>query len=363
MAATKPPTPPARALPPALAAAKHAHANAHVRAHAHLPAHAHAHALPARPAAQATPTPRPLPPAKPPQPPTSSTQSMQAMQAMQSMPSTSSRSAQQATPPQPPRAPFGAARPPSVNRPADQAHGLRRLFAARAPQQLALLANPHVDATAVALERLAAALAALGRDTLVVDAAAGSPPPHELAALDLAACVEPIGPRLAYLAARGLPLAHVDATGSAAALLPRLQAAAPSADLLLVHADAADLVRLFDRAPPPVVVLAGTAPDSLTHAYAGMKLLALRGGCASFDLLVAAPPRQPLAARVAARIGSCAARFLGAAVADWVALDPAGDPREPTPPALLRLLAALLLPDDAAALQPAASPPIRSDRS
>ncbi len=352
---TRPPTPPARALPPALAAAKHAHANAHARAHAHLSAHAHA--LPARPAAQATPTPRPLPPAKPPQPPMSSTR------AMQSMPSTSSRSAQQATPPLPPRAPFGAARPPSVPRPADQAHGLRRLFAARAPQQLALLANPHVDATAVALERLAAALAALGRDTLVVDAAAGSPPPHELAALDLAACVEPIGPRLAYLAARGLPLAHVDATGSAAALLPRLQAAAPSADLLLVHADAADLVRLFDRAPPPVVVLAGTAPDSLTHAYAGMKLLALRSGCASFDLLVAAPPRQPLAARVAARIGSCAARFLGAAVADWVALDPAGDPREPTPPALLRLLAALLLPDDAAALQPTASPPIRSDRS
>jgi flagellar biosynthesis protein FlhG len=241
-------------------------------------------------------------------------------------------------------------------RPADQAHGLRRLFAAPAPRHLALLANPHVPATGVVLERLGSTLAALGLHALVVDAAAGAPAPHELAALDLAACIEPIGPQLSYLAARGLPLAHVDARGSAGALLATLDRAAPQADLLLLHADATDLVRLFGRALPPTLLLAGGTPESLTHAYAGCKLLVQRCGRMSWDLLLALAPRHPLAGRIGARLGSCAERFLGAVVHESVAIDPDGDPRAPLPPALQRLLAALLMADDEADLPTAAAP-------
>jgi flagellar biosynthesis protein FlhG len=249
--------------------------------------------------------------------------------------------------------------PPDSPRPADQAHGLRRLFAAPPPRHLAVLANPHVPATGVVLERLGTTLAGLGLHTLVVDAGADAPVPHELAALDLGACIEPLAPQLSYLAARGLPLAHVDALGGAGALLARLDAAAPQADLVLLHADAADLVRLFGAALPPVLLLAGDAPDSVTHAYAGMKLLVQRCARMSWDLLLAVPPRHALAARIAARIGSCAERFLGAVLHESVAIDPAGDARAPVPPALQRLLAALLLADDEAGdgSGPALEPP------
>jgi flagellar biosynthesis protein FlhG len=243
-----------------------------------------------------------------------------------------------------------------AGRPTDQAHGLRRLFAAPAPRHLALLANPHVPATGVVLERLGSTLAALGLHALVVDAASSASAPHELAALDLAACIEPLGPQLSYLAARGLPLAHVDARGSAGALLALLDGAAPQADLLLLHADAVDLVRLFGRALPPTLLLAGGTPESLTHAYAGCKLLVQRCGRIDWDLLLALPPRHPLARRIAVRLGSCAERFLGAVVHESVVLDPQSDPRAPLPPALQRLLAALLLADDEADPAGAAAP-------
>ena len=44
---------------------------------------------------------------------------------------------------------------------------------------------------------------------MVVDAGASSPPPNELAALDLAACIDALSPRVSYLPARGLPRAYV----------------------------------------------------------------------------------------------------------------------------------------------------------
>ena len=41
-----------------------------------------------------------------------------------------------------------------LSRPADQAHGLRQLFAGTQPQHIALVANPHVAFCGVVLERL-----------------------------------------------------------------------------------------------------------------------------------------------------------------------------------------------------------------
>lgn len=224
--------------------------------------------------------------------------------------------------------------------PSDQAQGLRRLFAGRRLRHLVLVSNPHVPWTGVVLERLSRALEALRLRTLVVDAADSAPAPPELAAIDLAACVETIGPQLSYLAARGLPLRHVDTRGSAAALLDRLEAAAPAVDVMLLHAGASDLVRLFGARVPRAVLLAGDAPDSVTHAYAGMKLLALRSGLMRFDLLLTLPPRHRLAARIAERLASCAEGFLGAVLQPPVAVDPATDAGEPPDDALLRLVAA-----------------------
>ena len=150
---------------------------------------------------------------------------------------------------------------------------------------------------------------------------------RRLAALDLRACIEPLSAQVSYLAARGLPLRHVDTRGSSAHFLDRLQAAAPQARMLLVHAGASDLARLFGRRALRPLLLAADQPDSLTHAYAAMKLLVQRCALMSYDLLLAAPPqrRTPV---IAQRLASCADSFLGAALHDWVAIDPACDVRE-----------------------------------
>ncbi|MGL6112045.1 MAG: MinD/ParA family ATP-binding protein [Rubrivivax sp.] len=238
---------------------------------------------------------------------------------------------------------------PPTTSPADQAHGLRRLFAGMQPRHIALVANPHVAFSSVVLERLSTALGERGLNTLVVDAADNSPPPHELAALDLRACIEPISSQVSYLAARGLPLRHVDARGSSASFLDRLQAAAPKAQVLLVHAGASDLARLFARRALRPVLLAADHPESVTHAYAAMKLLSLRCALMSYDLLLAAPPSGARVPKIAARLASCAESFLGAALCDWVAIDPACDVREPPGVALSTLVAAQLrLQDDEA---------------
>jgi len=195
------------------------------------------------------------------------------------------------------------------------------------------------------LERLGSALCTLGLRTLVVDAAATSPPAAELAGFDLRGCIEQLSSQLSYLAARGLPLRHVDSRGSAAAWLDALQLAAPATQVLLVHADASDLARLYSRQPVRPLLLAAQDAESITHAYAALKLLALRRRIPAFDLLVAQPAAasaQSRAAAVAERLASCAERFLAASVHDWVALDPACDVREPCDEALLRLLHAHL---------------------
>lgn len=237
---------------------------------------------------------------------------------------------------------FYASRPA----PLDQADGLRRLFAASRVRHVAVVGNTQVPFAGVLLERLTVAFAALGGHTLVVDAATGSPPAHELARVDLAACLEPLAPEVSYLAARGLPMRYVDTRGCAGGLLDALATAAPQADVVLVHADAGDLSRLFLRRALRPVLLAADAPAALTEAYAGFKLLAMRNDWLSFDLLLAADAREPRAERIARQLGSCADRFLGAALHDWALLDPADDTAHAPEPALLRVAAALLEPAD-----------------
>ena len=244
--------------------------------------------------------------------------------------------------------------------PLDQADGLRRLFAGRGCRVLALAANPHVAFGGLVLDRVAAVLAALGREVLVVDAADSSPAAHELARLDLAACIERVAPRVAYLPARGLPLAHVDTRGSSAAFIDALQAAAPDAEVLLLHADAADLARLLKRRAVRPLLLGADHPESIKHAYASCKLLVQRCQLMSYDLLLAASPLSSRAADIAASLGSCAEGFLGAALRDWALIDPAGDPAEATDEALARLLGAQLEIDETPALHGGAAAGVRA---
>lgn len=214
----------------------------------------------------------------------------------------------------------------SAAAPLDQAEGLRQLFAARAgrPRQvLPMVANPHVPFAATVLDRAAAALCALGRQVLVVDAAESAPQAHELSGIDLAAGLEPMRPGVAYLPARGLPLQYVDTRGSAARFVEALLDAVPSADVVLLHAEATDLARLVARRAVRPLLLAADHPESLKHAYAGCKLLMQRTGLATYDLLLAARAGSPRIASIVASLRGCTDRFLGALLRHWALVDPA----------------------------------------
>jgi hypothetical protein len=221
--------------------------------------------------------------------------------------------------------------------PADQADGLRRLFGAGHSRFIAVAANPHVAFAGLALERLATACAQEGRQVLVADAAASAGPVHELVAVDLCAGIEVLAPRLSYLSIRGLPLKHVDARGSCAGLLDALADAAPDAATIIVHAEAAELGRLFARHDVCPIVIAADHPQSVTAAYTNMKLLAQRHGLMAFDLLLVAAAGSPRTPHIAQQLALTADRFAGAVLRDWAAIDPAHAHELPLPPALLRL--------------------------
>jgi hypothetical protein len=219
--------------------------------------------------------------------------------------------------------------------PSDQADGLRRLFRASRPRFMAVVANPDMAFSGLALERLAGVCTASAQRTLVVDAADSAPAPQELAAIDLAACIEPLTPGLDYLAARGLPVRYVNTRGSCAGFLTAIGQAAPAADVVIVHAQASELGRLFAGRAVRPLLLAADRPSSVTQAYAGLKLLALRHSLMAFDLLLAATPGVPRVARIAEQLALTADRFIGAALHDWVCIDPTDSA---TPRALTRLV-------------------------
>jgi flagellar biosynthesis protein FlhG len=222
-------------------------------------------------------------------------------------------------------------------KPADQAAGLRRLFAAARVCFVPLISNPHVAFGGVMIDRLAAAFTEHGHHTLVVDAAERAPAPAELATIDLADGIEPLAPQLSYLAARGLPLRYVDAQGCAAPFLDALAEAAPQADVAIVHASARDLARMFARQAARPIALACDHPTAVTHAYAAIKLLLQRAGMRVHTLLMSAPPGSPRTERIASHLATCCDLHLGAVLSDWAAIDPATVPEEPPPAALRRL--------------------------
>jgi len=226
--------------------------------------------------------------------------------------------------------------------PLDQAHGLRRMFAAPRQHFVPLVHNPYVAYGGLAMERLCAAYAERRLRTLVVDAADTASAPHELSSVDLSACIEPLSGTVSFLAARGLPMRWLDSAGATAGFLAALAAAAPKIDVVLVHAGASDLGRLFAGRAPRPVLLAADRPESLTHAYASMKLLTQRLGVMAYDLLLAADGEPRHLTRIAERLADCADRFLGAALGTWAVADPGRADAEPLEPALRELAVAQL---------------------
>jgi hypothetical protein len=232
----------------------------------------------------------------------------------------------------------------SVSRPAplDQADGLRRLFAHSRVCLVPVVSNPNVAFGGVILERLCTAFAEHGKHTLVIDAAERASEPSEMALLDLAECIERLSPQVSYLAARGLPVRFVDSSGSTASFLQAVSQAAPHCDVLLVHASASDLCRLFartahvERVRP--MLLADDRPASVTHAYAAMKVLTQRAGLVVHDLLLGAAKHSPRSERIAMQIATCADDFLGAVLRDWVQIDPACNAHEPPSTELRRVV-------------------------
>lgn len=218
-----------------------------------------------------------------------------------------------------------------------------------------LVANPQLPFGGVLLERLCSALADEGATTLLVDAAQGAQVPAEMAVMDLADCLETLSPDLSYLAARTLPLRYVDACGSTAPFLQAVVDAAPGVDVVLVHASASELARMFARQALATqvwpVLLANDHPASVTQAYASMKLLALRSRLMVYQLLLGAAPASARAPRIAEKMASCADNFLGALLHDWALVDPACHPADAPSAALRRLVRAMLspAPGDAAA--------------
>ena len=231
--------------------------------------------------------------------------------------------------------------------PLDQADGLRRLFASARVCIVPVVSNPNVAFGGVMLERLCTAFAEHGKHTLVVDAGERASAASEMALLDLAECIEPLSTQVSYLAARGLSLRFVDASGSTASFLRAVTDAAPHCDVVLIHASASELCRLFARssATDPdgrsncrPLLLADDRPASVTHAYAAMKLLTQRAGLVVHDLLLGAAPQSPRAERIAMQIATCADDFLGAVLRDWVQIDPACDATEAPTRELRRLV-------------------------
>jgi flagellar biosynthesis protein FlhG len=250
--------------------------------------------------------------------------------------------------------------------PQDQADGLRRLFAHARVCVVPVVSNPNVAFSGVMLERLSTAFAEHGKHTLVVDAGERANEPSELALLDLAEGIETLSPQVSYLAARGLPLRFVNAAGSTNAFLQAVTEAAPHCDVLLVHASASDLCRLFARSPEiervRPLLLADDRPASVTHAYAAMKLLTQRAGLVVHDLLLGAAPHSPRSERIAMQIATCADDFLGAVLRDWVRIDPAVEATEAPTPELRRLVREQLRSALADIPQPAATYSISPNR-
>ncbi|MEQ1806463.1 MAG: flagellar biosynthesis protein [Burkholderiaceae bacterium] len=239
-------------------------------------------------------------------------------------------------------------RPSAHLQPLDQAHGLRQLFSGHRLRFVPVVSNPHIGFGGFMLERLCSAFSSHGARTLVVDAGERAAQADATVLVDLGRAIEHLSPHVAYLAARGLPACCIDAEGFTSALLDAIADAvvgpAGEIDVVLVHAPAADLCRLFSRHDPRhaahrdvvPLLLCDDRPTSVTHAYGALKLLAQRSALLVHDVLLGAQATSPRAARIADQLASCAELYLHATVRQALRIDPAAQASDAAPPELQR---------------------------
>ena len=200
------------------------------------------------------------------------------------------------------------------------------MFAARVIRFIPVVANPSAACGGLVLERLCAAYGSFGLKTLVVDASDQARPPSELSEFDLSEGVEVLSSQVSYMPARGLPLRHVDARGSCASLLDALANASPDSDVVLVHASASEIVRIFAQRARQSnlrpLLFSNDMAEGLTDAYSAIKVIVQRGRWMAYDLVVCASPRSQQADEVGRRLAQCADSFLGAAQRSCLRLDP-----------------------------------------
>lgn len=204
-----------------------------------------------------------------------------------------------------------------LERALDQAHGLRRLFAHHTVHLVPVVSNPHAAGAHMLMEGLCHGLAAQGLHTLVVDAA---PNPYTTGVdvaqavardLDLGQWIDELDTHTSVLAASPTIGYFADQTGAPALLFEALREAAPSADVILFHADAVVLSGLFAHRRVRPLVMTTDDASSLTHAYAAMKILAQYGGLMQHSVVMDLP-RQAMGLPLAAsRLVKCVGDFLG----------------------------------------------------
>ncbi|HWP20418.1 MAG TPA: flagellar biosynthesis protein [Burkholderiaceae bacterium] len=206
-----------------------------------------------------------------------------------------------------------------LDRGIDQAHGLRRLFAHHTVHLVPVAANPFVPGSPLLLEGLCQGLAAQGQHTLVVEAApaaqaAGVDVAGAIARdLDLGQWIDEFDAHTCVLAATPGSLACFgENEGAAALLFEALREAAPSADVVLFHAEAAVLAGLFAGRRVRPLVLSGDDAESLKHAYASIKVLAQYGGLVDHAVVMDCAQQAMGVPQAAVRLMRCAQDFLRA---------------------------------------------------
>lgn len=228
--------------------------------------------------------------------------------------------------------------------PLDQAQGLRRLFSGQRLRFVPVVSNPHSAFGGLMLERLCSAFGGLGAHTLVVDASECAAAVDAAVLTHLSGHIEALSHQVSYLAARGLAARCVDADGFTSAFLDLLGDAAGEVDVVLVHAPAAELSRLFSRHDVRhagrrevyPLLLCDDRPTSVTHAYGALKLLAQRAGLVAHDVLLGAAPDSPRAPRIAEQLAACAELYLQATLRHSLRIDPTGDAGAPASAELRR---------------------------